>query len=597
MLLLLVAAAWLRFWRLDALPPGLFYDEAFNGLDARQLLSGDGLPLYFPANNGREPLYIYLQAISVFLFGPTAYALRLVSALAGAVTVLAVYDLARSMLLPAETRITAIHEGARRNTKKSSHFSALRVSSCAVVDQRDPENSPAEHTNEDATLGHWIALLAAAGIAVSFWHLSLSRLAFRVILLPLLSSVAFAAFWRGWRGDGQRAFLWAGAALAATLYTYTAARLLPLVLIAFVLVEAVIDGVRLRHTRTALLDLYRPRLRGLALMALTALIFLLPLLWTFAQQPWLFSGRTGQVSIFTIAQADMPGTVLQRFGHNLQVTLRSFYDTGDQNLRHNLPGRSVNDAILAVLFTVGVGVAVLGVLKSTHHRFILIWLAVMLTPTIFSNLAPHAAQRRALPPLALLYGVGGGWFLGWARNRAVLHRGDGAAVARCARQRRHHSLRLLRPLGGAAPHWVHSSIWIATSPPKPWPPGAPMTAIRLRFSCRRRSTRRRRCSTSPARCRQDNFDAADLNTDVRSIVAIPSRTTHRPRSCCTNRTASPWRPGASRGPQAGWLRSPPVGCRRNGLSWRGQSCTKPICPSRARSRIHSRSTFRMGCGW
>ena len=135
LLLLLVAAAWLRFWRLDALPPGLFYDEAFNGLDARQLLSGDGLPLYFPANNGREPLYIYLQAISVFLFGPTAYALRLVSALAGAVTVLAVYDLARSMLLPAETRITAIHEGARRNTKKSSHFSALRVSSCAVVDQ------------------------------------------------------------------------------------------------------------------------------------------------------------------------------------------------------------------------------------------------------------------------------------------------------------------------------------------------------------------------------------------------------------------------------------------------------------------------------
>ena len=51
---ILVAAA-LRLWKLDVLPPGLWYDEAVNGVDTRMVLSGKGFPLYFAANNGREP--------------------------------------------------------------------------------------------------------------------------------------------------------------------------------------------------------------------------------------------------------------------------------------------------------------------------------------------------------------------------------------------------------------------------------------------------------------------------------------------------------------------------------------------------------------
>ena len=53
-----VLAAGLRLWRLDILPPGLFYDEAYNGFDARQVLDGVHRPLFFAANNGREPLFI-----------------------------------------------------------------------------------------------------------------------------------------------------------------------------------------------------------------------------------------------------------------------------------------------------------------------------------------------------------------------------------------------------------------------------------------------------------------------------------------------------------------------------------------------------------
>ena len=45
-----------------------------------------------------------------------------------------------------------------------------------------------------------IALLAAALLAVSFWHVLFSRLGFRVISQPLLMALAVAALFRGLRG-------------------------------------------------------------------------------------------------------------------------------------------------------------------------------------------------------------------------------------------------------------------------------------------------------------------------------------------------------------------------------------------------------------
>ena len=73
--MILVAAA-VRAPGLGDVPPGLYHDEAFHGLDALDVLSGQA-KLYFPTNNGREPLYIYLVAASVGTFGRSPFALRL----------------------------------------------------------------------------------------------------------------------------------------------------------------------------------------------------------------------------------------------------------------------------------------------------------------------------------------------------------------------------------------------------------------------------------------------------------------------------------------------------------------------------------------
>jgi 4-amino-4-deoxy-L-arabinose transferase-like glycosyltransferase len=188
---LILLAFGLRIWRLDILPPGLYFDEAFDGWDARRIAFEGYHPVYFAANNGREPLFIYLLALSVRLFGPTAYAVRLVSALAGTLTVPAVYVAARAILRP-------------------------------IADQlHDRTHSP--------LVAALPALVAAAAIAVSYWHLSLSRLAFRVVLLPFLSALAMAWFWRAWHGRRRRDYVWSGALFALAFLAYISARFLPLV--------------------------------------------------------------------------------------------------------------------------------------------------------------------------------------------------------------------------------------------------------------------------------------------------------------------------------------------------------------------------------
>src|SRR5512136_1237890 len=93
--ILLVAAA-LRLWGLGSLPPGLYRDEAYNGLDALGVLKGD-LSLYFAANNGREPAFFYLLAASVGALGRNPLALRLPAAGASLLTVPALYLMARSL--------------------------------------------------------------------------------------------------------------------------------------------------------------------------------------------------------------------------------------------------------------------------------------------------------------------------------------------------------------------------------------------------------------------------------------------------------------------------------------------------------------------
>lgn len=166
----------LRLAGFGRIPLGLYHDEAYNGLDALEVLRG-WRPLWFPANNGREPLFIYLVALSVSLLGRTVAAIRAPALVLGVLTVPATAFLGSSLF-------------NRR-----------------------------------------VGLLAAAVTAVTFWPLHLSRIGFRAVALPFFLALALGFLWRGLRLDRRRDYAAAGLFYGIAFYTYLAARFTPLPLL------------------------------------------------------------------------------------------------------------------------------------------------------------------------------------------------------------------------------------------------------------------------------------------------------------------------------------------------------------------------------
>ena len=281
MTLALLVAAVLRLPQLTEIPPGVHYDEAAYGLNAGDIGLRGERPIFIPAFTGREPLFLYAAGGMAAALGNTLFALRLTAAFFGLLTVAATYWLGREML----------------------------------ADRR-------------------IALLAAALLAVSFWHVLFSRLGFRVISQPLLMALAVAALFRGLRG-GRWPWLWLGGVLIGlTAYTYLAARLFP-VLLAFALLPLLLDP------RTRAL-----RARQLLLVALVAFLTALPLLAYFAAHPDAFWVRIGQVAPGAAAESlTLTESLLRAFG--------MFFLAGDPYLRFNLPGRPLFDFVTGGLLLAG----------------------------------------------------------------------------------------------------------------------------------------------------------------------------------------------------------------------------------------------------
>ncbi len=165
-----------RFYKLDASPPGLYYDEAYYALDAVSVRDG-ARPLYFETNNGREPLFIYSVALSQVWLGDTVYAVRVVAAVYGALALVAGYGAARALFGPRT------------------------------------------------------ALLTTALQAGSLWAILFSRIGLRVTTVPLVVGLLLLTTTYGWRWRSRALIALGGAALGLCFYTYIAARLIPLVFI------------------------------------------------------------------------------------------------------------------------------------------------------------------------------------------------------------------------------------------------------------------------------------------------------------------------------------------------------------------------------
>lgn len=362
LLLILGLACFLRIYRIDVIPPGLWHDEAFNGMDSLRTLKTGSFRIFYEGNGGREPLLIWLQTIPISLLGATPVALRLVPIVFGIATVPVFYLLIKEVF----------HE-------------------------------------EEAV--RWLALLGTAALATSYWHVNFSRVGFRAVLFLFFLVLGTYFFWQGWRTGRYHFFCTSGIIVGFTGYTYTPARLLPLLLVGFFVIGTVRElHSYIRHRRYGPSDIKFSNtgllrwLKGFAIMGLLAILVFLPMGHYFLTHPGAFDMRTADVSVFSPAvhKGEAPRALLSNF---VAVT-RMFYDRGDLEWRHNLPGRPALDAFCAFGFSLGVVVSVLRSRKPTY-AFVLLWLVVMLLPTILSSGAPNTLRGiGALPPVCTLLAIG-----------------------------------------------------------------------------------------------------------------------------------------------------------------------------------------------
>ncbi len=348
-------AAVLRIFALGEIPPGLYHDEAFNGLDALGVLQGQW-PIYFAANRGREPLFIYLVAATVNLLGRTPGALRLAAAVCGTLTIPATYLMVR-----------------------------------AWFDHRLTSRSPRERQNPDRGIesNRRLALLSAAVLAITFWHIRLSRVGFRAVTLSLSLALVLWLGARAARSRRRRDWLLTGLLYGFSFYTYLPVRVTPFILAAF--------AVYLLFTGQG----EKPWSEVICFVVGT-LVTLAPLA-IYAVGHWdVVMGRPGQASVFNplINGGDLWGTL----GRQLIGTLGMFFVRGDVIPRHNLPGRPVFDPLMGAAMVWGLVQAVLRARRREAASVLaLLWVGLMLVPTWLAEDAPHFLRAVGVLPLLVIF--------------------------------------------------------------------------------------------------------------------------------------------------------------------------------------------------
>lgn len=231
-ILVLWLALFLRVWQLDTLPPGLYYDEAFNGTMARDVLRGNNRPIFFTANNGEEPLHIYTEALLFEFLGESPWTIRLVSALFGVIFVAALYACARAFL-------------------------------------------PGSNL---------LALSAAFIAATLYWAINFSRYGIESNGLPMLLTLSAAALALAYRKPSWGWFGGSGFLVGATIYTYLASRLWLLAIPIWFLFLLVLHRSTVRAT-----------LSKWIVLGIVLILTLAPLVLFFITHPDMLNMRTGQI--------------------------------------------------------------------------------------------------------------------------------------------------------------------------------------------------------------------------------------------------------------------------------------------------------------
>lgn len=391
----LIIAISLRAYQLENLPPGLYPDEAINGNNALAALNQNNFRVFYPENNGREGLFINIQALTIKF-------VRLIS------SKMAVDSI--PIIEPWVLRVPSVIFGAL--TVLGLYFLGLEL------------------------FGARTGLLASFFLATSFWHINFSRIGFRAIMAPmfLVWGIYFLLIalrkTRTYHLSPITCNLFAalaGAVYGLGMHSYIAYRATPIIIL-FIIGYCLWTQKEKTIRKKIFLSAF--------CFLLTTFLVVSPLLLYFAQNPTDFLGRISQISIFNSK------TLLNDLGLNTLKTLGMFNFVGDGNWRHNYAGRPQLFWPVGIMFVIGILRGILSVFRrvTTHYSaqtmpgvngqtsnvlnvkfefwILFIWFFAAMLPVVISNESlPHALRAiLMIPPVMLFAATGGIWFYDLIRN-------------------------------------------------------------------------------------------------------------------------------------------------------------------------------------
>ena len=354
--LLTIAAAFLRVYRLEEIPAGFHGDEALTGIEGLRILEEGWIGPYTGSALGQLAGPFYLTALSIWLLNASIFSVRLSMGLFGMATVPAAYLL-------------------------------LRIG-----------------------FGRWIALFGTFALTVSYWHLHFSRLGFGVVPLAFVSTAAtLALLWamKSYDAGGleeRRRNIWswfvAGALLGLIPYTYFA---FPTFLAAI--------GAALTVFFLVQKDPFKRKLLPLALLLIGAALSAAPVIRFAARSPETYLGRINQKSVWDYYEfvdaegfADRAGFVVQRAWEAFSLFLRNPRMDGVDGIG----GVGALDLGIALLAYFGLFIAIRRWRSPPHFIAVLVVLAA-LSGLVLTDPSAGSMRRSitAIPWVFGLAGVGG----------------------------------------------------------------------------------------------------------------------------------------------------------------------------------------------
>ena len=364
LVLIFILAVGLRFYHLGANPPSPYWEEAAIGYDAYSILKtgrdfhGNRLPLVaFESFGDYKPsLYFYATIPPIAVFGLNTFAVRFPSALFGSLTVILIYWLVKELFSGGESK----------------------------------------NKNEVPILGLWSSFF----LAISPWHLQLSRAGFEANLGLFLVVLGSWSFLKGLKRRGWlflAVFSW-----SLSLYCYHANR---------IFVPLLGLGFGLCFFKNLLKKKW---LASLSIVLFIALVWPILSLFNQPQIKQRFAETSALATLEPIIKsnqlikADKNGLLSRlihhRFWHYQGIFFDHYLDhfdlnylflSGDSNPRHSTQ-------LVGNLYLLQLPLLIWGIITifQKHRKagwLLLIWLLLSPIPAGFTKATPHAL--RSLPML------------------------------------------------------------------------------------------------------------------------------------------------------------------------------------------------------